>query len=274
MALRDVDLSVRVTALSVIAVIDKTGILQDEDEEPRDKVARLMFDHEPRVRKAVGGFVHGMWEEKATKLKTDWAGARGSKKKRGAGIVEGEMNAMLEWKALATLLVDTANALEGPAAEASTSKQSSLVPASSQSMTRATAAVEAIWERFEALQEWEKLVDYLLLDHSTAEQDMWLLNDDEEDFVIQVLIACIKKEDKVSLSEPSVMDRAEPYKEDQLDARTKTLMKILPRLFTKHQADTARMAGILSIPEHMNLGVYLDMRKSSVSLAALGLSFC
>ena len=47
-------------------------------------------------------------------------------------------------------------------------------------------------------------------------------------------------------------------------------MKILPRLFTKHQSDVGRMAGILSIPEHMNLDVYLDMRKTSVCAFSTG----
>lgn len=197
MALRDVDLAVRVAALSVIALIDKTGILQDEDEDLRTKVARLVFDNEPRVRKAVGNFIHGMWDEKLERLKTEWTGARGNKKKRGANITEQEMGDMLEWKALAGLLVDTANSLENATAEASTSKQQSLVPASSQSMTRATAAVEALWAEFPMLQDWEKLVDYLLHDHSTAKQDIWLLSEEEEDLMIQVLIACIKKEDKV-----------------------------------------------------------------------------
>jgi len=42
-------------------------------------------------------------------------------------------------------------------------------------------------------------------------------------------------------------------------------MNVLPRLFAKHQDDTTRLASILSIPEHMNLGLYLDMRKSAVS---------
>lgn len=45
-------------------------------------------------------------------------------------------------------------------------------------------------------------------------------------------------------------------------------MKILPRLFAKHQTDVARMAGILSIPERMNLSLYLDMRMSTVSSEA------
>lgn len=53
--------------------------------------------------------------------------------------------------------------------------------------------------------------------------------------------------------------------EEEDGERTKKLMNVLPRLFAKHQADVGRIAGILSIPEHMNLALYLDMRKSTVS---------
>ena len=197
MALRDVDLSVRVTALSVIAVIDKTGILQDEHEEQRKKVARLIFDHEPRVRKAVSAFFLGMWEEKTEKLRAQWS-SRGMKKKRGAGISEEEVEAIIGWKSLAGLLVETAKSLETPNNNASTSKQPHPLLGTGQTATHANAAVEAIWAQFGSLQEWEKLVEYLLLDHSTAAQDMWLLEDEEEDFMIQILIACIKQGHKVS----------------------------------------------------------------------------
>jgi len=40
-------------------------------------------------------------------------------------------------------------------------------------------------------------------------------------------------------------------------------MKVLPRLFTKHQTEARRIVGILSIPEQMNLSLYLDMRKTA-----------
>jgi cohesin complex subunit SA-1/2 len=53
--------------------------------------------------------------------------------------------------------------------------------------------------------------------------------------------------------------------EEEDGERTKKLMTVLPRLFAKHQADVSRIAGILSIPERMNLALYLDMRKSTVS---------
>ena len=263
MALRDVDLPVRITALSVIAITDKTGILQDEHEEQREKVARLIFDHEPRVRKAVSAFFLGVWEERTEKLKAQWRSSRSTKKKRGVGITEEEMEAIIGWKSLAALLVETAKSLEMPKDGASTWRQPQPLLRTGQTVTHANAAVEAIWAEFGTLQEWQKLVEYLLLDHSTAAQDMWLLKDEEEDFMIQVLIACVKQEHKVSRAEVRMIDIL-LEQEDELDPRTKTLMQILPRLFTKHQSDTARMAGILSIPEHMELALYLDMRKSAV----------
>lgn len=205
MALRDVDLPVRVHAINVITAIDQTGILQDEDEEQREKVAKLMFDHEPRIRKAVGGFVHGLWDERKEKLKSDWAGARGQKKKRAGGISEEDMVSRLEWKALANILVETAQSLEAEQSDPSTSRP--MIPTTSVSMTRASAAVEALYSEVEQLQDWQGLVDYLLLDHSTADEDMWLLADEEEDFMLQVLIACIRREETVSTRVVSAYDR-------------------------------------------------------------------
>lgn len=201
MALRDVDLSVRVNAIHVITEIDKTGILADDDEEQRLKVARLVFDAEPRVRKAVGGFLRGLWEERAEKVKADWEGARGNKKKRGAKIDEETMAGHLEWKALASLLVETSTALDesGEDSAAGPSRPNVLLAPPGQLITtRASAAVESLVPEIEKIQDWEGLVDYLLLDHSTADQDAWLLEEDEENFMIQLLIACINREDKVS----------------------------------------------------------------------------
>jgi hypothetical protein len=77
-----------------------------------------------------------------------------------------------------------------------------LAPTVNVSMGRATAAVEALRSSIEGLADWQELVDYLLLDHSTADSDMWLLAEEEEDFMIQVLIACIKAsaDEDVSIS--------------------------------------------------------------------------
>ncbi|OXG45753.1 cohesin complex subunit SA-1/2 [Cryptococcus neoformans Bt120] len=249
MATRDVDLSVRVVALQVITLIDRTGILQDEEDEERDKVAKLVYDQEPRIRKAAGAFILGLWEERKEGLKAVWSGLRANKKKRAANIAEDEMSNYLDWKSLAAVLLYTSKSLDDDSSEQPSALKSALfIPSlSNTQMTRATAAVESIGAEHELWKDWESLVDYLLVDHSTNEEDMWLLREDEETFMLQVLLACIEREEN---------------EEDEPD-RTKTLIKVLPRLFAKHQGDVGRMTGILSIPGHMNLSLYLDMRMSS-----------
>jgi cohesin complex subunit SA-1/2 len=53
------------------------------------------------------------------------------------------------------------------------------------------------------------------------------------------------------------------FKDEEDDQKTKELMKVLPRLFTKHQTEVRRIVGILSITEYMDLSLYLDMRKTA-----------
>lgn len=197
-SLRDVDTNVRIHALKALALLDKTGVLQDEDDDQRNRVVRVVFDQEPRVRRAVGEFVKGLLAEKVEGLESTWSAVKGTKKKRGSKISERDMRTYLGWKALSTMLVETYHELDSREAGTSTAPT---VPVSV-SMGRATAAVEALRGSIEGLSDWHELVDYLLLDHSTGDQDMWLLGDEEEDFMIQVLIACIKADaaEDVSIS--------------------------------------------------------------------------
>jgi cohesin complex subunit SA-1/2 len=185
-SLRDVDTNVRINALKALALLDKTGVLQDEEDDQRSRVIRVVFDQEPRVRRAVGDFVKGYLAEKTEALESTWSAVKGTKKKRGAKISEKDMRTYLGWKTLASMLVETYHELDSREASTSTA------PTVSVSMGRATAAVEALRSSVEGLTNWQELVDYLLVDHSTAESDMWLLLEEEEDFMIQVLIACIK----------------------------------------------------------------------------------
>jgi cohesin complex subunit SA-1/2 len=186
MALRDVDLSVRIACIEVITLISGTGLLDDEGVEYRPKVARLMFDAEIKVRKAVGEFVRSLWEERVKELEANWSGAAVKAKKRAekAGVAD-QMEKMPGWKALGEILCEVSESLEaGEESKAS---------------GRAEAAVEALWKESGELQKWEDLADYLLLDHSGFETDKWLLAEGEEDFLIQVLIACVKQDERVRL---------------------------------------------------------------------------
>lgn len=249
MATVDVETSVRSTAIQVIALIDKTGALEDDADltEERNKVARLIFDEEPRIRKAAANFVSNLWHERTEALASEFNSRRAGKKQRAAKVSKAEMQKRFSWKALATLLVNTSHSLDEPSDAPSSSAAPMVVTpgASIDALTRPAAAAEAFWPHIK--DEKDNLVEYLLLDHSTSDEDPWLLTDEEEDYLLGVLITCIKRESE----------------QDEDEERTKELMKVLPRLFTKHQAEPGRIAGILSIPEHMDLSLYLDMRATS-----------
>jgi cohesin complex subunit SA-1/2 len=260
MAAQDTETAVRTNAIAVITQIDKTGALEDDDEVQRDQVARLIFDVDPKVRKAAAAFVKNIWEERAESLVTDFGARRDGKKKRAAKIKEEELQRRFEWKALAQLLVETSKELASPEDDdAGPSKALDLVAAETALTTRAAAASEALYAQIELLQDWHALVDYLLLDHSTSENDPWLLTEEEEDFMLEVLITCIRKEEEVS--SPNLCSTDIQDEEDY--PKSKALMKVLPRLFTKHQTEASRIVGILSITKYMNLSLYLDMRQTA-----------
>jgi hypothetical protein len=55
---------------------------------------------------------------------------------------------------------------------------------------------------------------------------------------------------------------------------TRALIKGLPRLFAKHQTDSNRVADVLTIPQLMNVDLYLEMRVIPVSVLHLSIHSC
>ncbi|KAJ4490347.1 hypothetical protein J3R30DRAFT_3693942 [Lentinula aciculospora] len=56
----DVDIGIRVAVMNVLGCVDELALLPEED---RSRLGTLVFSDENRVRKAVGRFVGGVWEE-------------------------------------------------------------------------------------------------------------------------------------------------------------------------------------------------------------------
>lgn len=194
-ALRDVDHQVRVNAIKGLVLLDRTGLLQDEHADDRKKIARLVYDDDTRIRKAVGDFVKGLWAERVDSLENDISNARVGRKKKTKEIAPEGEKVRLEWKALASLLHDTSDSLEENSAVSNVAISDS--HKGKNVMTRAKAAVEALRPHMDQLKNWESLIDYLLLDHSGGPQEVWPLTEEEEDFSLQVLVACIKADDEV-----------------------------------------------------------------------------
>ena len=214
MAMNDTELSVRVAVVQVLQAIDEHGLLEDEQ---RERLCLLVFDEENKMRRAVGGFVKGVWQESVDER---LVGRKpNAKDKKRAGI-----------KAFAMLLVQWGRALdkgkglrddddmdddgdqsEGSSKQARRKEVVNLVGPEQKSRT--ALAVEALWDDVEPVTDWETLLDVLLLDHSAGEEgsahntnrrnkhnpgdtivdDVWRLDEVEEAVLLEVLLATLRK---------------------------------------------------------------------------------
>ncbi|KAL1748245.1 hypothetical protein HDZ31DRAFT_79792 [Schizophyllum fasciatum] len=275
MAASDTEVSVRIAVVQVLSAIDDASLMEDDE---REKMCLLIFDPEARVRRAVSDFVAGAWKESVDE-RCVGVHANSSEKDR-IGI-----------KALAVLLVRWGQALdadneetesqesaaENDASEATKARRKEMsVLLANSPRNRITLAVDALWDVLDSVRDWEGLLDVLLLDHTAAEEavgsspskrrraheksstdavsDAWRLDDEEETILLQVLVAAVGKAKTESVGGK----RGE--EENLSNDITRALIKGIPRLFAKYQADHNRVAEVLLLPTLMNLELYLEMR--------------
>ncbi|EPQ51870.1 hypothetical protein GLOTRDRAFT_140817 [Gloeophyllum trabeum ATCC 11539] len=281
MATGDTELAVRVAVVQVLQAIDGHALLEDEQ---REELCLLVYDEEAKVRKAVSGFVGGVWREAVEeRLVGRSKVSQGERDK--AGI-----------KALAALLVKWGRALdkrahgsgreededgersvnsgEGGSKTPRLKEIASLL--SAQQKGRTALAVEALWDEIDSVRDWETLLDVLLLDHSATEarppdsrgrrnkgsegleetvvDETWRLEEVEEGVLLEVLVAAIRK------TKADAIGSKKGEEEIVVSDITRALIKALPRLFVKHQTDEKRIGEVLIIPQLMNLDMYLEMR--------------
>lgn len=216
MAMGDTELAVRVAVVQVLQAIDEHGLLEDEQ---RERLCLLVFDEEPKMRKAVSAFVRGVWQES---VEERLVGKRPSVvDKKRAGI-----------KSLAMLLVQWGRALDkGKGSQDEdvdmdddddrsedskrTRKKEVVNLLGMESKGRTALAVEALWDDVEPVTDWETLLSVLLLDHSAPGEDAssqggssrrgkhvtadsavdeaWRLEEVEESILLEVLLASLRK---------------------------------------------------------------------------------
>ncbi|KAK2460025.1 hypothetical protein APHAL10511_007948 [Amanita phalloides] len=185
MATMDVDVSVRVAVIHVLTAIDAYSLFEEEE---REKLCLLLFDEEQRVRKAVSGFVRGIWEEAVDERSV------GKKGKKGWGNKDQEK---VELKVFAALLVRWGKTLDKMVGDDSDSEapdmdggpeegeerrstllrrqqrqRKELVALTRDVVGRTALVVEALWAELDPVRDWEALLNFLLLDHSAAANGM------------------------------------------------------------------------------------------------------
>lgn len=199
MATRDADSSVRAATVELLDVVREVGYLEPEDV---DTVGRLLFDSEPKVRKAVVGFfvenISDLYEAKLEEL-----GGKEVVTEALDGDDDGPTMGWVKLKCLVEVLAtyDLADGAE-PEDEAVSGEKTVLKGGDAES--RFSLAGGVLWDAFEELADWEGVARYLLFDHSAhaeepeEEEDvqkrvkgMVALGAREEAILLQVLNASV-----------------------------------------------------------------------------------
>ncbi|RDL39778.1 Uncharacterized protein BP5553_04118 [Venustampulla echinocandica] len=280
MASRDSEPSVRAAAVALLDLIREAGMLEPDD---IDVIGKLIFDSEPKVRKALVGFfaenINDLYESKVDEL--------GAEEVIEEYLtVEDEDNfdtPREDWirlKCLSEILLsyDDQDQEDMP----------SQIDAAgflnvSGSESRFTLAAQALHDKVPLLREWEVLAGYLLFDHSSkssadeterALKDSFKPNEKEELVLLEILNAIVK----LSLTQTDDSDRnrdkgkkkhARMETSEARETTARRLAEVIPRLLKKFGADPKTATAVLRLEHVLNLGVFQDLRQGSTAYATL-----
>ncbi|EGO01292.1 hypothetical protein SERLA73DRAFT_87834, partial [Serpula lacrymans var. lacrymans S7.3] len=273
MATGDTELTVRIAVIQVLSAIDGHELLEDAE---REKLCLLVFDEEAKVRKSVSGFVRGVWKDL---IQQRLVGKKPSDKDKERTGIRALGILLVKWSKALDKVMEGADDESVSSIEGRSTRIRSANPAAhfidANQKGRTALAVEALWDEVEAVNDWEALLDVLLLDHSANDDesldgspsllsptkqnsidDVWRLQEVEESVLLEVLVATLRRAKIPSAGSKKVSGAEETIISDI----TRALIKGLPRLFIKYQTDESRILEVLSIPLLMNLDMYLEMR--------------
>ncbi|KAJ9639118.1 uncharacterized protein PV06_07329 [Exophiala oligosperma] len=278
MGARDADISVRVEAIELLDRLRDAELLEPDN---IDTIGRLIFDSEPRIRKAVAKFFVSNIEDLYGLSIEDFDEAQYHAALPDEDDVEEYMVPTRSWikfKCLGSILAGYDNdeeSLDG--------KGSRSLPLDLAIDSRYTLATQAIYPHMKELQHWESLAGYLLYDHSSItatgeEEDMnvqvqqaYQLSPGEDIILLDVLHASVKQY-LSSILEPPTNRRANATKDqirEKQESAAQNLTQILPQLLSKFGATPQAASSILRIEQLLDIGLINDLQSGEATYSAI-----
>jgi cohesin complex subunit SA-1/2 len=284
MATHDAETNVKAAAVQLLDTLREAGFLEPDDV---DSVGKLIFDSEPKVRKAVTGFfaetINSVYEQMVEDM-----GGQEALDEALEDEDEESRNPRLEWlklKCLAEQLVaydsdDTENATQsqrhGPSGTDLTQRANF--------ESRFYLAAQSLYDAIPELRSWEVLANYLIHDHSQSVQngggedaeamlkENCKLSEREETVLLDVLTASVK----ISLQHlheaqndrKKTRSEREAAKEEEAEALQK-LTTMIPQLLKKFGAIPEAAALCLRLERQLNLDIFQELRQNSALTALL-----
>jgi cohesin complex subunit SA-1/2 len=283
MATRDAEPTIRASVVELLDLIRGVGLLEPDD---IDVIGKLVFDSEPRVRKAVAGFfaenISDLYESAIEEL-----GGEETLDEVIGEIADDDYDnprqAWLKLKCLAEVLqsYDTSGAVSPPEAVIDPYTLGT-VPLE----TRYAMAAQAICEEVPEVKEWEVVAGYLLYDHSSASENhdtddaqatfkaRCQLNEKEERLLLEVLNAAVKLRltEAVESEIEKKGKRTKARKDESREIQESTalhLAQVIPRLLRKFGASPSTASAVLRLEHVLNLEIFQELRQDSTEYASL-----
>ncbi|CZR65207.1 related to nuclear protein SA-1 [Phialocephala subalpina] len=277
-ATRDAEPDVRAPAVELLESVRQAGMLEPDD---IDVIGKLIFDSEPKVRKAVTPFfaesINDLYDAKVEEL----GGDEFLEEHLPIEDEEDFDTPRPEWirlKCLAESLLsyDVQDVDDMPSQIEAADFLNVSGPES-----RFSLAAQALYEKVPAIKNWELLAGYLLFDHTSAaagtdaEQELresFKPAEKEELILLEVLNAVVK----LGLSDAEEADKEKAKKKharrdnhEAREAAARRLAGLIPGLLKKYGADPKTATVVLRLEHVLNLNIFQELRQDSTVYAKL-----
>lgn len=283
-ATRDAHTNIRATAVELLDILREAGFLEPDD---IDVVGRLIFDAEPKVRKAVIGFfaenVNAAYELQIE----DMGGQEALDEALAHPDDEEYTNPRLEWLKLKCLVEQLLSYDEETGLPSQMERvipygaELGLVAAGIES--RFSLAAQALYDVIPEVRSWEVLAGYLLYDHSQTSSDIagddteamlrrnCKLSEQEETVLLDILNATVRirlQRLADALKDKKKMRQQRREDQEEQENIAKRLTSYIPQLLKKFGALPEAASLCLRLERELNLEIFQELRQNT-ALAAL-----
>jgi cohesin complex subunit SA-1/2 len=291
MATNDSDPSVQADAVLLLDLLREAGFLEPDD---IDAIGRLIFDAEPRLRKAVVGFFSENINDNFDLKLEDLGGDEALEEMLGQDLDEDDFDSprkeWLKFKCLAEILqsYDAYDELESAVVQRPGTNNYILLP-ERLDQTRFSLASEALYDCVPELKDWEVLSGYLLHDHTQSTggkrkrasvnanqpfQDACKLDEKEEILLLEVLNTCVKQRltRAVEASSDKKVKKTKAQKQiadEEQEQAARHLALLIPRLLNKFGAVPEAASAVLRLEHVLNLEIFEELRQDLTAYSAL-----
>ena len=277
---QDAETHIRAASINLLGQLRDLGLLEPDD---IDKIGRLIFDSDPRVRHAVTPFIQQNVDDLAEAAVAELGGEETLEEALGEetdAYLEQPRRVWLVYKCLA----ETLKAYDPEDGTTSRNPNNNKNVTVKDSESRYSVAAKAVVGCAEGPNDFEILSGYLLYDLSGQEESLagnemtfkerCQLDEKENLQLLEILHALIASRlDKPGSTTDKKGKRGKDTRIDEPEEIQGQialhLSKVIPKLLQKYTSDPACTAAILRLGQILNLEVFHRMRQDSAVYAAL-----